>query len=77
MLRLAASTPVLAYILSDVVGDDLGTIALRPTVAPIGTRAEALLEARDLWPLLPERVRFHLGRDEPSPRPPKPRHGTT
>ena len=40
MLRCAAPAPVQAYILSDVVGDDLRTIASGPTVAPLGTRAE-------------------------------------
>jgi hydroxypyruvate reductase len=76
MLRLAAPAPVTAYILSDVIGDDLGTIASGPTEAPIGTRAEAraLLEARGLWPLLPERVRVHLSRDEPSAPPPEARN---
>jgi hydroxypyruvate reductase len=72
MLRLAAPAPVTAYILSDVIGDDLGTIASGPTVAPIGTRGEAraLLEVRGLWPFLPEPVRIHLSRDERSVPPP-------
>jgi len=67
MLRLAAPAPVAAYILSDVVGDDLRAIASGPTVAPLGTRAEAraLLLARGVWDRLPEAVRAHLSRPEP------------
>ncbi|MEO1797842.1 MAG: glycerate-2-kinase family protein, partial [Pseudomonadota bacterium] len=50
MLR-AASGPVRALILSDVVGDDLRAIASGPTVAPLGSRgdARALLERYGLW----------------------------
>jgi hydroxypyruvate reductase len=66
MLRLAAPAPVAAYILSDVIGDDLRTIASGPTVAPLGTRAGArrLLEARGLWAQLPEAARRHLSLPE-------------
>lgn len=62
MLRLAAPAPVAAYILSDVIGDDLRAIASGPTVAPLGTRAEAraLLEARGIWDAVPQAVRAHL-----------------
>lgn len=62
MLRLAAPAPVTGYILSDVIGDDLRTIASGPTVAPLGSRAEArdLLKARGLWDDLPAPVRAHL-----------------
>ena len=62
MLRLAAPAPVTAFILSDVIGDDLRVIASGPTVAPIGTRAKAwqLLEARGVWNKLPAAVRAHL-----------------
>lgn len=69
-LRRAAPAPVTAFILSDVIGDDLRVIASGPTVAPIGTRAEAraLLERTGLWPALPGAVRAHLTRpDEPVP----------
>lgn len=64
MLRLAAPAPVTAFILSDVIGDDLRVIASGPTVAPIGTAAEAkaLLEARGVWDRVPDAVRRHLGR---------------
>ncbi|WP_284165597.1 DUF4147 domain-containing protein [Frigidibacter sp. SD6-1] len=62
MLRLAAPAPVEAFILSDVIGDDLRAIASGPTVAPLGTRADArrLLEARGVWAELPAAVRAHL-----------------
>jgi len=66
LLRAAAPAPVTAFILSDVVNDDLRVIASGPTVAPIGTRKDAmrLLEDHDLWPRLPEVVRALLRRDE-------------
>ena len=61
-LRQAAPHPVTALILSDVVGDDLSVIASGPTVAPIGTAADAveLLRARKLWDKVPEVVRTYL-----------------
>lgn len=64
MLRLAAPAPVTAFILSDVIGDDLRVIASGPTVSPIGTPAlaRALLEERGLWRHLPASVRAHLDR---------------
>lgn len=46
-LRLSRA-PVAALILSDVPGDDLRVIASGPTVAPVGTRAEAADLARRL-----------------------------
>ncbi|PIL22244.1 hypothetical protein P775_00170, partial [Puniceibacterium antarcticum] len=54
-LRRAAPAPVTAFILSDVIGDDLRAIASGPTVGPIGTAAEAreMLEAHGLWDKLP------------------------
>lgn len=66
MVRLAAPAPVAAYILSDVIGDNLRTIASGPTVAPLGTRVEArgLLVARGVWPDLPEAVRARLSLPE-------------
>ncbi len=71
MLRLAAPAPVAAYILSDVIGDDLRAIASGPTAAPLGTRAEAraLLVTHGLWEALPAAVRAHLGVDEGAPPP--------
>ena len=62
MLRLAAPAPVDAFILSDVIGDDLRAIASGPTVAPLGTRADArrLLQDGGVWAALPAGVRAHL-----------------
>jgi len=73
LLRVAAPAPVTAYILSDVIGDDLRVIASGPTVAPIGTRAEAreLLRTRGLWDALPQTARAILdGEATPAPLPP-------
>ena len=42
LLRHAHPAKVVSYILSDVVGDDLRAIASGPTVAPLGTPAQAL-----------------------------------
>jgi hydroxypyruvate reductase len=59
MLRIAAPTPVTAFILSDVIGDDLAVIASGPTVAPIGkaTDAIALLQNARLWEKIPFSVK--------------------
>ena len=66
LLHAAAPAPVTALILSDVIGDDLRVIASGPTVAPIGTRAEAmrLLEDHGLWAEVPASVRAVLRRDD-------------
>jgi glycerate 2-kinase len=71
-LRLAAPAPVTAYILSDVIGDDLRAIASGPTVAPLGTRIEAAthLKSAGLWDRLPGAIRSHLGAPEPDRSPP-------
>ncbi len=69
LLRAAAPAPVTAYILSDVIGDDLRVIASGPTVAPIGGKSEArmLLQSRGVWDELPGTVRAVLDRrDAPS-----------
>src|SRR5690606_38399025 len=54
-LRLSRA-PVTALILSDVPGDDLRVIASGPTVAPVGSRAQAADLARGLglWERMPE-----------------------
>ena len=72
LLRAAAPWPVTALILSDVVGDDLSTIASGPTVAPLGdaAAARALLQGAGLWDSLPPAVRAHL--DTPRAAPPLP-----
>ncbi|WP_199257557.1 glycerate kinase type-2 family protein, partial [Paracoccus binzhouensis] len=64
-LRHAAPAPVTALILSDVIGNDLGAIASGPTVAPLGTRREALdlLAGRGLLEKLPAKVRELLESD--------------
>jgi len=69
-LRHAAPHSVTALILSDVVGDDLATIASGPTVAPLGTAQDAvgLLTGRGLWPQLPDAVRLHLETAQPPTR---------
>ncbi|EPX80137.1 glycerate kinase type-2 family protein [Litoreibacter arenae] len=69
LLRVAAPAPVTAYILSDVVGDDLRAIASGPTVAPIGTRAsaKALLEKAKIWEKMPDSVKAHLSQPELAP----------
>lgn len=61
MLR-HARVPVTALILSDVVGDDLCTIASGPTAAPIGTQQQAVdvLRAAQIWDQLPRTVTAYL-----------------
>lgn len=67
LARMASPARVTAYILSDVVGDDLRAIASGPTVAPIGTRAEALdlLCKTGLQDQVPASILAHL--DAPDP----------
>ncbi|MEO0484545.1 MAG: DUF4147 domain-containing protein [Pseudomonadota bacterium] len=67
MLRAAAPARVRALILSDVVGDDLRAIASGPTVAPLGTRAEAraVLERYGLLGRVPAAVHDVLA-EEPA-----------
>ncbi len=61
-LRIAAPAQVRAFILSDVIGDDLRVVASGPTVAPIGTRSMAreLLQSRNIWEAMPGSVRRAL-----------------
>ena len=68
LLRVAAPAPVTAYILSDVIGDDLRVIASGLTVSPIGTRADAraMLRRHDLWSGLPRSVQAALSRPDPA-----------
>ena len=69
-LRHAA--PVTAYILSDVIGDDLRAVASGPTVSPIGTpdEARAICIEADIWQNLPVSVQKHFDRTT-SDAPPK------
>ena len=62
LLRHAAPAPVSAYILSDVVGDDLRAIASGPTVAPLGTKTSARerLQQVGAWDTLPASIQTHL-----------------
>lgn len=60
--QLAKPAKVESYILSDVVGDDLSTIASGPTNPPLGTvkDALALFEDKNLLDALPDAVRTAL-----------------
>jgi hydroxypyruvate reductase len=62
LLRQAAPAPVSAYILSDVVGDDLRAIASGPTVAPLGTKTSARERLKQVgaWDTLPASIQTHL-----------------
>lgn len=77
--RLATATParIISLILSDVIGDDLGTIASGPTAPDPTTYADAcaILRRYGLWGTIPARARASLaagmrgGRAEtPKPR---------
>jgi glycerate 2-kinase len=62
LARIAAPARVLALVLSDVVGDDLATIASGPTAPDPTTYAEALavIAERSLLDQVPPEVRAHL-----------------
>ncbi len=68
LLRAAAPAPVHAFLLSDVIGDDLRAIASGPTVAPLGTATDArnLLQDKNLFSLMPDAVQTCL-KAAPSP----------
>jgi hydroxypyruvate reductase len=71
--RLAAPASVDAFLLSDVIGDDLRAIASGPTVSPIGTAAEAikLLKDNEIWDTAPASIRVHLEEIQRRPPPPQ------
>ena len=73
LLRAAHPARVTALILSDVVGDDLRAIASGPTVAALGSKADAcaILQDHGVWDALPASVRAHLTSADP-PQPPLP-----
>jgi glycerate 2-kinase len=77
LARAAAPARVVTLVLSDVVGDDLSTIASGPTVPDPTTYADALriLDDRGLASAVPPSVRRHLeaGRHGEAPETPKPR----
>ncbi|MFC4214588.1 glycerate kinase [Pseudophaeobacter arcticus] len=66
LLRHAAPASVQAYILSDVIGDDLRAIASGPTVSALGdpAAARALLQQAGIWQDLPETVKTHLSQEQ-------------
>ncbi|MCB4458514.1 glycerate kinase type-2 family protein [Leisingera sp. McT4-56] len=73
LLRHAAPARVQAFILSDVIGDDLRAIASGPTAAPIGTRSQAreILLRAGIWDSAPQAVRTCLSAaDETQATPP-------
>jgi hydroxypyruvate reductase len=76
LARTAAPARVVCLVLSDVVGDDLSTIASGPTVPDPTTYADALevLRARGILAATPKRVRKHLeaGAAGEVPETPKP-----
>lgn len=69
LLRHAIPACVQAYILSDVIGDDLRAIASGPTVTPIATqeRARATLEHAGIWDQTPKAVQALLSRNTTQP----------
>ncbi len=76
LARLAAPADVHALILSDVLGDDLSSIASGPTVPDPTTFADAVdvLESAGVWDRVPASVREHLtagcaGEREETPKP--------
>ena len=78
-LAMATKARILTLILSDVIGDDLGTIGSGPTAPDRTTYADALaaLHRRRVWTQLPARVRRHLlagakGRRGETPKPGSP-----
>lgn len=74
LARLAAPASVRAYILSDVIGDDLRVVASGPTVAPIATLTETvtLLKDRGLFDKLPASVQARLTRSNAAAEAPNP-----
>jgi glycerate 2-kinase len=67
MLRLAPQARFATYVLSDVIGDDLRLVASGPTLAPVGTRAEAAAVLREagVWDNLPAAVAALLSAPQP------------
>jgi hydroxypyruvate reductase len=62
LARLAMPAHLHALILSDVLGDDLSSIASGPTVADATTYADAIdiFKANDIWGQVPANVRYLL-----------------
>ena len=76
MARLAAPADLHAFILSDVLGDDLSAIASGPTVPDPGTYSDAIavFKAYGIWDKVPAKVQRHLeqGQLGKIPETPKP-----
>lgn len=66
LAKLAFPAKVHALILSDVLGDDLSTIASGTTVPDTSTYSDAItvLQNKDVWSAVPESVRLHLAQGE-------------
>ncbi len=66
LARLASPATVHALILSDVLGDDLSTIASGTTVPDTSTYSDAIniLKNKGVWLTVPESVRHHLQQGE-------------
>ena len=77
LARAAAPARVVTLVLSDVVGDDLATIASGPTVPDPTTFADALdvLRRREILEDVPAAVREHLERGARGERPETPKPG--
>jgi glycerate 2-kinase len=76
LAQMAYPADVHALVLSDVLGDDLSSIASGPTVADSSTFAEAIavFQKRHLWRQVPSAVRDYLerGLKKHAPETPKP-----
>lgn len=68
LLQHAAPAPVTAFILSDVIKDDLRAIASGPSVSPIGNpdQARVLMQQTNIWQTAPAAVRAHLNSPDTS-----------
>ncbi len=77
LARLAAPADVHALILSDVIGDDLSTIASGPTVPDETTFSEAIeiLKIKNIWDKLPNDVRIYLEKGQHGNVPETPKAG--
>lgn len=69
MTRLASPSKLTAYILSDVIGDDIRVIGSGPTVKPIGSCTDAfnLLHSLKLKDKIPNSILQYLSEDRPKP----------
>jgi glycerate 2-kinase len=76
LARLAAPADLHAFILSDVLGDDVSAIASGPTVPDDTTYADAIkvFNSKGIWDKVPANVRHHLeqGKLGKIPETPKP-----